>query len=154
VTLDDAIEQVQFAYPQIYYACHTRHGRRRSTAFRLSASDAQLLVHLDRETGTRVSELAAHLSLSRSTVSAALSRLTAMGYVAKARQAEPDRRQVRLHLTPQGVAAVQATSVLEGRRLRAVLGRLSAADLRRVVRGLGCLSRACRGRTGTRPARS
>jgi DNA-binding MarR family transcriptional regulator len=147
VTLDAAIVQVQFTYPQIYYACHTRHGRRRSTEFRLSESDAALLVHLDSATGARVSELAAHLSLSRSTVSAALSRLSALGYVAKARSAEPDRRQVRLGLTPAGIAAVRATSVLEARRLRTVLGRLSPGDLRQVVRGLGCLSRACRAGT-------
>jgi hypothetical protein len=25
VTVDHAVERVQFAYPQIYYACHTRH---------------------------------------------------------------------------------------------------------------------------------
>lgn len=144
MTIDDAIERVQFAYPQIYYACHTRHGRRRSTAFRLSTRDAELLVHVDRDEGTLVSELARHLSLSRSTISEALSKLATMGYVTKNRTASGDRRQVRIRLTDAGVTAVRATSVLEPRRLRAVLSVLSRRDLRRVIQGLGCLSQACR----------
>jgi DNA-binding MarR family transcriptional regulator len=145
VTIDDAIERVQFAYPQIYFACHTRHPRRRSTAARLSASDGQLLVHLDRQDGTRVLTLAAHLALSRSTVSEAVTRLAGLGYLTKAREAGPDRRQVRLRLTPAGVAAVRATSVLEARRLRRVLTRLPAADRRSAISGLTLLAAACRG---------
>ena len=141
---DEAVERIQFAYPQIYYACHTRHGRRRSTSARLSASDAQLLVHLDRREGAQVTELASHMALSRSTVSEAVSRLTELGYVTKAREPERDRRLVRLRLTASGVAAVRATSVLEGARLRRVLNRLSPSDVRRAIDGLSLLARACR----------
>lgn len=144
VTLDEAVEQVQFAYPQIYYACHTRHGRRRSSAFRLSTTDAELLVHIDRKDGALVSSLSRHLSLSRSTISAALTRLASLGYVVKDKTAVEDRRQVRMRLTAAGVSAVRATSVLEARKLRTVLGRLSDADRRRVVDGLARLARSCR----------
>jgi len=143
VTLDEAVERVQFAYPQIYYACHTRHGRRRSSAYRISMTDAELLVHIDRQDGALVSTLARHLSLSRSTVSAALTRLASLGYVVKEKDAGADRRQVRMRLTTSGVSAVRATSVLEARRLRAVLGRLSHADRLRIVEGLGRLARSC-----------
>jgi DNA-binding MarR family transcriptional regulator len=144
VTTDEAIERIQFAYPQIYYACHTRHGRRQTTSARVSASDAQLLVHLDRRDGTRVSELASHMGLSRSTVSEAVSRLSGMGYVTKTREGERDGRLVRLRLTPAGVAAVRAVSVLEARRLRRVLGALSLGDVKRAVAGLAMLAEACR----------
>ena len=141
--MDEAIEQVQFAYPQIYYACHTRHGRRRSNAFRISRSDAELLVHIDRRDGALVSSLARHLSLSRSTISAALTRLASLGYVVKEKTDVEDRRQVRMRLTASGVAAVRGSSVLEARRLRVVLARLSEADRRRAVDGLGRLARSC-----------
>jgi DNA-binding MarR family transcriptional regulator len=144
VTLDEAIERVQFAYPQIYYACHSRHGRRRSNPVRLSTSDAELLVHIDRQEGALVSSLARHLSLSRSTISAALTRLASFGYVVKEKAPGEDRRQVRMRLTASGVSAVRATSVLEARKLRAVLARLSAADRSVVVDGLGRLAQSCR----------
>jgi hypothetical protein len=36
-SLTAAVRAVQIAYPQIYLACHTRHTRARSSAFRLSA---------------------------------------------------------------------------------------------------------------------
>lgn len=144
MSIDEAIERVQFAYPQIYYACHTRHGRRRSTTFRLSARDAELLVHVDRDEGALVSELAHYLTLSRSTVSEALSKLATLSYVTKSRAPSGDSRHVRIRLTSAVVAAVRATSVLEPRRLRAVLGVLSERELRCVIRGLVCFSRACR----------
>jgi DNA-binding MarR family transcriptional regulator len=144
VTIDRAAELVQFAYPQVFYACHTRHGRARSGPTRLSDRDAQLLVHLDRRAPLTLSRLAHHMDLSASTLSEAVKRLDGLGYLAKARAGEGDRRRVGIALTPKGVAAVRASSVLETPRLRAVLGRLSAADRRRVVDGLDCLARACR----------
>ncbi len=144
MTIDNAIEHVQFAYPQIYFACHTRHGRRRSNDFRLSDRDSALLVHVDRDGGTTVSSLAAHLGLSRSTVSEALSALERLGYVRKATGADKDRRRVAVTLTPAGVTAVRATSVLEPRRLRAVLRRMSAIDRARAIDGLARLAHACR----------
>jgi hypothetical protein len=36
------VRMVQVAYPQIYFACHTRHVRRASTPTRLSATDSTL----------------------------------------------------------------------------------------------------------------
>jgi hypothetical protein len=50
VTLDHAIERIQFCYPHVYYACHTRHARARSDASHLSLHDSAILVHLDRMT--------------------------------------------------------------------------------------------------------
>lgn len=146
MTFERAIERIQFCYPQVYYACHTRHDRRRSTAAHLSGRDSTILVHLDRRTPTTLSELARHLDLSRSTLSEAVAKLDALGYVVKARPAAGgDRRQVGLALTRKGVAAVRASSVLEAGRLQGVLARLSPEERTAAVAGLELLARACRG---------
>lgn len=141
VTIDQAIERLQFAYPQIYYACHTRHERRRSTDQHLSVRDSEILVHLDRRIPLTLGALAAHMDLAASTLSEAISHLETHGYVLKT-QAR-DRRRVALLLTPKGVAAVRATSVLEAGRLRTVLLRLSAHERARATDGLSLLAGAC-----------
>jgi DNA-binding MarR family transcriptional regulator len=141
VTIDRAVAAIQFAYPQIYYACHTRHARGRSNDGHLSPRDSQLLVHLDSARPLSVSLLARHLGLSVSTVSEALTKLERYGYVAKRQGA--DRRRVGVVLTAKGARAVQAASVLEAARLRTVLRRLSASGLAQVTRSLTRLARAC-----------
>ena len=143
LSLDAAVARIQFAYPQIYYACHTRHDRRRSDAAHLSPRDAQMLVHLDFREALPVSRLAIHMDLAASTISEALTRLEALGFVDKAAAAS-DRRQVGVRLTAKGVAAVREGSVLETRRLRHVLARMSTRDRVAVVSGLARLARACR----------
>ena len=142
VTLDSAVVAIQRAYPQIYYACHTRHIRGRSTDVHLSPRDSQILVHLDPSRPLSVSLLARHLGLSVSTVSEALTKLERFGYVGK--RGSVDRRRVGVVLLPKGVRAIQAASVLESGRLRAVLRRLSSPGLVQVARGLERLARACR----------
>lgn len=144
MTIDDAITQVQFCYPQVYYACHTRHERKRSSALRLSRRDSEILVHLDRSSPTILTHLARHMDLAASTVSEAVTKLEALGYVQKAPERAGDRRRIGIVLTPKGTDAVRATSVLEPARLRAVLGRLSTRDLAAVTGGLRILARACR----------
>jgi len=144
VTLNQAIERIQFCYPQIYYACHTRHERKRSSASHLSARDSEILVHLDRSTPMTLSELASHMDLARSTLSEAVSKLEALGYAAKARRSDLDNRHIGILLTAKGVAAVKATSVLEASRLRTALARLSPSQVDSAISGLETLARACR----------
>jgi DNA-binding MarR family transcriptional regulator len=144
VTLDQAIERIQFAYPQVYYACHTRHARRKSNPFHLSTRDAEILVHLDRSSPTSLSALGRHMDLASSTLSEAVSKLVAHGYLVKTPRVGDDRRHVGIVLTPKGVGAVRASSVLEAGRLKTVLARLSARDLAAVVDGLTHLAQACR----------
>ena len=144
MTIQHAIERVQFCYPQVYYACHTRHDRARSTPAHLSARDSEILVHLDRRTPLTLTELAQHMDLSRSTLSEALSKLAEYGYVAKAPRDGRDRRHIGIVLTRKGVDAVRASSVLESKRLQHALSSLTAGDLGTVVAGLELLARACR----------
>ena len=144
MTLDHAIERIQFCYPQVYYACHTRHVRARSTAAHLSMRDSEILVHLDRSTPLTLTELASHMDLARSTLSEAVSKLETFGYLEKAPRDRRDLRHIGILLTRKGVDAVRRTSVLESQRLQAALSRLSSSDLSAVIAGLETLARACR----------
>lgn len=143
MTVDHAIERIQFCYPQVYYACHTRHARARSDQSHLSTRDSEILVHLETTTPLTLTKLADHMDLSRSTLSEAVSKLEAFGYVEKASRGR-DRRQVAIVLTSKGVDAVRRTSVLESKRLHAVLAQLSKSERAAIVGGLETLARACR----------
>jgi DNA-binding MarR family transcriptional regulator len=139
----DVAEQVfsiQQSYPRVYFACHTLHVRRRTTQHQLSPSDSNVLGHLDARRGIRPGDLAAHMSLSPSALSATIARLTRLGYVARSRSST-DGRAAELRLTQQGVAAIQATSVLDTARLGLVLGKLEPAERADAVRGLELLAR-------------
>ena len=137
------VRQVQVAYPQIYFACHTRHVRRASTATQLSATDSTLLAHLDERDTVRATALARHLGLAASTLSAAIARLASLGYVIQRRGAN-DGRAVDLLLSQTGAAAMQASSVLESARVKKMLGKLTAAERRRALDGLALLGKAAR----------
>jgi DNA-binding MarR family transcriptional regulator len=149
-SLAATVRAVQIAYPQIYLACHTRHTRARSTAFRLSARDSSLLVHLDERQPTRPAALARHLSIGGPTLSAAVRRLESLGYVARGTP-DADRRGVELRLTAKGAEALSATSVLEAGRVEALLRSLPPADRRRAVDGLTLLGSAARALSAKEP---
>ncbi len=150
-SLASTVRAIQIAYPQIYLACHTRHTRARSTAFRLSARDSSLLVHLDEHQPTRPAALARHMSIGGPTLSAAVRRLEQLGYIAR-RIPDADRRGVELRLTAKGAEALSATSVLDASRVEALLRSLAPADRARAVDGLALLGHAACA-LGTKAAR-
>jgi len=143
------VRLVQVAYPQIYFACHTRHIRRASTVTRLSAADSTLLAHLDEDRSTRPTELAKHLGLAASTLSAAIARLAKLGYVTLGRAAA-DRRAVDLRLTDKGVAAMQASSVLDADLVANMLAQLSSSERKRALDGIGLMAKGARRAQGDR----
>jgi DNA-binding MarR family transcriptional regulator len=140
---------VQVTYPQVYFACHTRHQRKRSTEHRLSQRDSAILVHLEAAKPTAPSELARHLEINRSTMSEALKRLVALGFVTRARAGS-----AAVVLTDNGLRAIADTSVLETARLHAVLGRLSARERSMITRALQTFASACRSANSPRRTRS
>ena len=142
-----AVRLVQVAYPQIYFACHTRHVRRASTPTQLAATDSTLLAHLDERESVRATSLAKHLGLAASTLSAAIARLAALGYVVQ-RRGTDDGRAVDLLLSVKGAAAMQASSVLESSRVKKMLGRLTPAERKRALDGLALLGKAARKANG------
>jgi MarR family transcriptional regulator, organic hydroperoxide resistance regulator len=145
MSLERTLQIVQVAYPQVYLACHTRHQRKRSTAYQLSARDAAILAHLDKQSPTTPARLASHLNVTRSTLSEALKRLTALGYTRQTPRPPVKGRRggVGVLLTAAGMAAIRETSVLETPRLRALLGLLTPTELVAVARGMSALAAAC-----------
>jgi DNA-binding MarR family transcriptional regulator len=140
---DEDVFEIQRFYPQIYIACHNDHVRAASTEWRISSQDASVLVHLDRETGTRPSALAKHLGVAASTLSATISRLEKLGYLSST-PAENDKRQRELKLTARGGEAIAATSVLNEERVRELMKQLTPQERKAAVRGLALLARAAR----------
>ncbi|MGB6678036.1 MAG: MarR family winged helix-turn-helix transcriptional regulator [Terriglobales bacterium] len=136
-----AVGLVQRCYPQIYLACHKRHVWASSTAYRLSARDSSILVHLNETVPVNPTELAAHLGVRGSTLSAAIHRLERLGYLQRKRMPR-DRRTVALTLSQQGATAMAATSVLDSERVEAVLARLKPSELKRALEGLELLAKA------------
>lgn len=141
------VRLVQVAYPQIYFACHTRHVKRRSSATQLSPADSTLLAHLDEQHAVRPTVLARHLGVAASTLSAAIARLAAHGYVIQRRD-QADGRAIDLRLSRKGAQAMQASSVLESPRVKQMLAKLSAADRKLALGGLALLARAARASHG------
>jgi DNA-binding MarR family transcriptional regulator len=137
------IRLVQTCYPQIYLACHTRHVARRSSSVHLSRGDASLLSHLDEREPIRASALAAHLGVAPSTLSAAISRLTRLGYIVRDHRAD-DGRVRDLRLSVRGAAALRAGSLLEAPRVKAMLAALDAGERHRALDGLALLAGAAR----------
>jgi DNA-binding MarR family transcriptional regulator len=140
---DADVLQVLRHFPRIYYACHGRHVRRRSTAAGLTAQDSMILGHF--EPGARVtpSALAAHLGLAPSSVSPTLRRLLARHLLIQTSRAG-DRRMHELRITPAGEQAMADASVLDPERVNLVLSELSPAKRRRAFEGLSLLARAAR----------
>lgn len=135
------VRAVQRAYPQIYLACHLDHVRTKSNRHHLSAHDSTLLAHLDESRATTAGDLARHLGVAASTLSAALARLEKLGHLTRT-PARRDRRIIELRLTVQGAEAMADTSVLDRRRVAAVLAELSPREQNRAVAGLALLARA------------
>jgi DNA-binding MarR family transcriptional regulator len=136
------VAAVQRYYPQIYLACHTRH-QRRSNSTGLTPNESSLLAHLAHTEPLRASTLARHLGVGASTLSAAVKRLTALGYIVRERDTA-DHRALALRLSTQGQRAMQGASVLETRRVATMLGQLSPADRAQAIDGLRLLADAAR----------
>jgi DNA-binding MarR family transcriptional regulator len=146
------VHAVQRCYPQIYLACHVDHVRTKSNRHHLSAHDSSLLAHLDERQPTVPAQLALHLGVSNSTLSAALKRLEALGYIARRVHAR-DARKVELRLTSAGASAMSECSVLDAQRVAGVLDRLTAAQQRRAAAGLALLADAARAFQSVAPRR-
>src|SRR5687768_12059994 len=140
---DDDVFEVQRLYPQIYLACHTGHVRAASTKWRISSQDSAILVHLDRDRGLSPRELAGHLGIKSSTLSAYIARLSALGYLTS----EPNKKDARrreIRLTEKGAEALSATSVLDSTRVRELLKKLKPEERKKAVHGLELLAKAAR----------
>jgi len=139
--MKDQILQVQQLYPQIYVACHADHIKAASSHVHLSARDSGILAHFRDSVDVQPSKLARHLGIARSTMSQALKKLTALGYVAKKKNPS-DHRKLGLQLTEQGRNAMQAASVLDYAKVEILLCQLTAAERDSALAGLALLAKA------------
>ena len=137
------VAAVQRFYPQIYLACHTRHHRRRSNDAELTPQESSILAHLDEDVPMRAADLARHLGVVASTMSAAIKRLTELGFITRDVESG-DRRALALRLSRQGARAMQTGSVLETRRVAAMLATLPPSKRAHAIEGLGLLAGAAR----------
>jgi len=135
--------QILHCYPQVYLACHVDHVRKRSNEHALSSTDSSILAHLDRATTIGANELARHIGVRPSTLSAALKRLEGLRYIER-QELPHDRRKKLLLLTQRGQRAMAATSVLDPKRVQKLLDALGPLDRKRAVDGLALLARATR----------
>lgn len=88
-----------------------------------------------------MSELAARLGVSLSTVSGLVDRLVDQGLLDR-REDPADRRQVVVSLTPTGASFIDRFRELNARQLRELLDVLSEGELADVERALAHLDRA------------
>jgi DNA-binding MarR family transcriptional regulator len=139
--MQDSVRQLMTFYPQIYFACHTRHVRDPRSNIVLSAHQASVLDHLDEIEPTNLRTLAAHMGVTASTMSITINRLVRQRYVVR-RRATNDARQVRLLLTRAGVRIKSEKSVLDPVLVRSLLEQLGTDERRQALHGLGLLAQA------------
>lgn len=139
--LPDQVAQLMSFYPRIYFACHTRHVPDPKRNRILSSHQASVLDHLDEIEPTGLLTLAAHMGVTASTMSLMIDRLARNGYVIRERDAS-DGRRVGLRLTKAGVRIKSEKSVLDPKRVRAVLDQLTAEERSQAIHGLALLAQA------------
>jgi DNA-binding MarR family transcriptional regulator len=83
------------------------------------------------------------LSVAPSTLSAAIRRLTELAYI-RSEPAQADMRQRELRLTTRGAKAMAETSVLDGRRVAALLKLIDSEKRQAALNGLRVLAAAAR----------
>jgi DNA-binding MarR family transcriptional regulator len=137
--MSDDVRRIQRAYPQLYLACHVQHTTRRRS-HGLSDRDASVLAHLDELSPVTAGRLAAHLGVGPSTVTEAIDRLERKELVVRTRRG----RTVQLRITKEGIALMQASSVLDAVRVAAMLAAVPARQRAAAVRGLELLAEAAR----------
>jgi DNA-binding MarR family transcriptional regulator len=140
-SIPEAVAQVLALYPQIYFACHTRHVRDPHSQRLLSRHQASILDHLDELDPTSVNDLARHMGVTPATMSLALDRLERKGFVVRARDGV-DRRRVHIRLTSAGVRIREAASVLDPARVETLLLRLTDEERDAAIGGLALLAAA------------
>lgn len=102
---------------------------RLATENALSLTEVHTLEAIGCGVGKSMTEVAARLKITVSTLTISVNRLVNKGYVGRFRTAE-DRRVVKVHLTPEGIAIVKAHDSFHERMIETVAKTLSDDELR------------------------
>jgi DNA-binding MarR family transcriptional regulator len=127
------------AVPRILLACRARVVS--DGEIRVSAHQGRILEQLDLEDPTMVTELAASMGVTPSTMSLNLKRLREAGLVVCERDPD-DRRVMDVRLTEAGERAKAALQLLDVERAEEMLAGLWPEDRRRALEGLAVLADA------------
>jgi DNA-binding MarR family transcriptional regulator len=100
-----------------------RHLRRESQTQGISPGQISMLAGIEANRGIGVKELAAREGMAAPSVSTAVDRLQAAGFVTRVRDTGGDRRRVGLAITPEGVALLRR---VRSRRTAWLAARLQA----------------------------
>ena len=133
------VELIIGALPRIQLACRSL--RSVADGVAISAHQAHILSQLDRLDPTMVTELAASMGVTASTMSLNLKRLRQAGLVMCDRDPD-DRRVMNVRLTEEGERAKQAHRPLDVDRVDALLRVLRPDERRRALEGLAALAEA------------
>jgi DNA-binding MarR family transcriptional regulator len=133
------IETVLSALPRIHLACRPRVVS--DAGVTASAHQAHILAQLDPADPTMVTELAASMGVTPSTMSLNLKRLREARLVACERDPD-DRRVMNVRLTEEGERAKAALRPLDVDRVDALLRSLRPDDRKRALEGIALLADA------------
>ncbi|MGE0160603.1 MAG: MarR family winged helix-turn-helix transcriptional regulator [Gemmatimonadales bacterium] len=118
----------------------------------MSAHQGDILSQLDGEDPTMVTELAASMGVTASTMSLNLKRLREAGLVTCDRDPD-DRRVMNVRLTEAGTRAKTALRPLDPERVEGLLEALWPEDRRRALEALAVLADAADALPATKPDR-
>ncbi len=141
--IENDVTAIQACFPEVYFACHTRHATQSDSPPGLTQRDGTLLAHIAGLEPVEARDLARHLGRAKSTLSAAIKKLVKMGLITATSPAGDARRKV-LAVTADGRACIAKSSVLETPRLTAALRSMEVRDREIAVEGLRLLAAACR----------
>lgn len=117
---------------------------KQALALDLNYSQAQVLFHVAKHGGALMSDVARGFAITLPAVTQVADRLESKGFLRRGEDPR-DGRHVRLLLTPEGERLARRLEQLQVEGLARVLGRLTPADRKDVIRGLERLVAAARG---------
>ena len=151
MSLIEDVLAIQRLYPKLYVACHTTHGRSSAGSPSLTARECSVLSHLCIDPTLSAARLTKHLGVGRSTLSDLVGHLVEQSFL-HSHQDPFDERKMRLTVTPGGMAAMTAISVLDGDRVGEVLARLTPRQRSKAIEGLTLLAEAAMPMPSHKPA--
>jgi DNA-binding MarR family transcriptional regulator len=141
--LDPRIRRLLDAYPAIFLAAHRQHVHDDEEGKSISEHQASVLDHLHATRATKLTKLAEHMGVGRSTMSITVTRLVRAGYIARRRD-EKDARCLSLTLTRAGARVKEQNTVLEPALLSEMFRWMPARELETALQGIECLAKYAR----------
>jgi DNA-binding MarR family transcriptional regulator len=117
----------------------------RAPGLSVTQAEAHILAHLASEGESTIAHLHTAFAHRRSTLTSILDRLVERGFIVRESDAR-DRRTFRVRLTPNGAKAASKVSAWLERLERAVLSRITPAELRGFSNAVSALQEHAEGR--------